>query len=157
RRATVRGCGGPGRSPRRGGRVQSAARADALPPAHRTTRVLRGRADAGQAGRMTASPISVDAPDRDGVAVLTLQRPDKRNALSIGLGDAMSDALDQLATDERCRVVVVTGAGEAFSAGFDLDEFARPQVADELWASSDRWHRTLLEFPLPLVAAVNGP
>ena len=50
----------------------------------------------------------------------------------------------------------MTGAGDTFCAGFDLDEFADPGIADELWASSDRWHRTMLRFPLPTVAAVNG-
>ncbi len=92
----------------------------------------------------------------DGVAVVTLTRAEKKNALSIALRDQMSDALDTLGADEAVRVVVVTGTGDAFSAGFDLDEFAAPDLADELWASSDRWHRTLLEFPLPTVAAVNG-
>src|SRR5207237_5981718 len=45
-------------------------------------------------------------------------------------------------------------------SGFDLKEFERldePDFADRLWASSDRFHRTVLEFPLPTVAAVNGP
>lgn len=106
---------------------------------------------------MSAPTIVVDPPGADGVATLTLQRPEKRNALSIALRDAMSDALDVLATDRAARVVVITGAGDAFSAGFDLDEFAEPDIADALWASSDRWHRTVIEFPLPLVAAVNGP
>jgi enoyl-CoA hydratase len=106
---------------------------------------------------VSAPTIVVDPPGADGVATLTLQRPEKRNALSIALRDAMSDALDVLATDRAARVVVITGAGDAFSAGFDLDEFAEPDIADALWASSDRWHRTVIEFPLPLVAAVNGP
>jgi enoyl-CoA hydratase len=44
-----------------------------------------------------------------------------------------------------------------FSSGFDLLEFQQPELSDELWASSDRFHATVLEFPLPLVAAVNGP
>jgi enoyl-CoA hydratase/carnithine racemase len=95
-------------------------------------------------------------PVDDGVVVLTLDRADKRNALSIALRDEMSDALDHLAADEGVRVVVVTGAGDGFSAGFDLEEFTKPELTDELWASSDRWHRTLLEYPLPLVAAVQG-
>ena len=106
---------------------------------------------------MTTSPIAVQAPGDDGVALLTLQRPEKRNALSIALRDAMSDALDALAEDGTCRVVVVTGTGEVFSAGFDLEEFTKPELAEQLWASSDRWHRTVIEFPLPMVAAVNGP
>ena len=93
----------------------------------------------------------------EGVATITLNRPEKRNALSIAVRDAVSDALDRLAADDEVKVVVVTGAGAVFSAGFDLREFEQPELADELWASSDRFHRAWLEFPLPTVAAVNGP
>ena len=93
----------------------------------------------------------------DGVAMLTLDRPDKKNALSIALRDELSDALDALAGDEAVKTVVVTGAGDVFSAGFDLREFQQPDLTDQLWASSDRFHATVLQFPLPLVAAINGP
>ena len=96
----------------------------------------------------------------DGVATLTLNRPEKRNALSIAVRDEVSDALDALAGDESLKAVVLTGAGEVFCSGFDLKEFERlgePEFAARLWASSDRFHRTVLEFPLPTVAAVNGP
>jgi enoyl-CoA hydratase/carnithine racemase len=97
----------------------------------------------------------------DAHASLTLNRPEKRNALSVALRDAISDALDALAHDEHMKCVVFTGSGSVFSAGFDLEEFTR--AADdaafgrELWASSDRYHRTVLCFPLPTIAAVNGP
>ena len=94
---------------------------------------------------------------KDGVVTLTLNRTDKKNALSIAVRDAMSDALDELAGDEAVKTVVVTGAGDVFSAGFDLREFQQPELADRLWSSSDRFHTTVLRFPLPLVAAVNGP
>jgi enoyl-CoA hydratase/carnithine racemase len=94
-------------------------------------------------------------------ALLRLNRPERRNALSVALRDAVSDALDRLAVDESVKAVVITGAGEVFSSGFDLKEFDRAAADDafmrELWASSDRFHRTVLCFPLPLVAAVNGP
>jgi enoyl-CoA hydratase len=100
--------------------------------------------------------VSVTGPGADGVAVVRLDRPEKRNALSIALRDEMSDSLDRLAADDALRALVVTGAGDTFSAGFDLDEFADEQLADRLWASSDRWHRRVLTFPLPIVAAVNG-
>ena len=96
------------------------------------------------------------APD-DGVVTLTLNRPDKKNALSIALRDEVSDALDELADDDAVRTVVLTGAGDVFSAGFDLREFQQPDLTDRLWASSDRFHATVLRFPLPIVAAVNGP
>jgi len=96
----------------------------------------------------------------DGVATLTLNRPEKKNALSIAVRDEFSDALEALTRDDATKVIVVTGAGDTFSAGFDLREFDRlddEAFATTLWASSDRWHRACLEFPLPMLAAVNGP
>jgi enoyl-CoA hydratase/carnithine racemase len=96
------------------------------------------------------------APE-DGVVTLTLNRMEKKNALSIALRDELSDALDDLAGDEAVKTVVVTGAGDVFSSGFDLREFQQPELSDQLWASSDRFHATVLRFPLPLVTAVNGP
>jgi enoyl-CoA hydratase len=95
-------------------------------------------------------------PD-DGVVTLTLNRPDKKNALSIALRDEVSDALDAVAGDDAVKTVVITGAGDVFSSGFDLREFQQPDLSERLWASSDRFHATVLRFPLPIVAAVNGP
>ncbi len=106
------------------------------------------------------SPLSLDHP-ADGVARLTLDRPERRNALSIELRDALSDTLDALARDPDVRCALLTGRGTTFSAGFDLGQFAAAaedaSLGDRLWASSDRYHATVLQFPLPLVAAVNGP
>ncbi len=103
--------------------------------------------------------IIVDGP-AEGVATITLNRPEKKNALSIALRDEISDALSALADDPALKCLVVTGAGDAFCAGFDLKEFERvrePGFGDKLWASSDRYHRACLAFPLPTIAAVNGP
>jgi enoyl-CoA hydratase/carnithine racemase len=92
---------------------------------------------------------------------LTLNRPDKRNALSIELRDEISDALDEIERDEAMKCVVITGAGSVFSAGFDLSEFPRAtedaEFGRKLWASSDRYHDRVLRFPLPTIACVNGP
>jgi len=96
----------------------------------------------------------------DDHVTLTLNRPAKRNALSVELRDAISDALDELAVDPAMKAVVITGNGPVFSAGFDLSEFETAAGDDafgrRLWASSDRYHETVLHFPLPTVAAVNG-
>ncbi len=102
--------------------------------------------------------VRVDRP-ADGVAVVTMRRAEKKNALSIALREAVADALDAAAADDRVRAVVLTGEGSVFSAGFDLTEFGNtdPEFQRELWASSDRFHGTVLTFPLPIVAAVNGP
>jgi enoyl-CoA hydratase len=97
----------------------------------------------------------------DGVARLTLNRPEKKNALSIALRDEITDALDDIAADESIKCVVFTGAGNVFCAGFDLSEFPRSfedeEYSNVLWASSDRYHHAVFECPVPTVAAVNGP
>ena len=110
---------------------------------------------------MNREPASLLVERADEYATLTLNRPEKRNALSVRLRDEISDALDELAAEETMKVVVITGAGGVFSAGFDLSEFERAAADDtfsrQLWASSDRYHETVLHFPLPTLAAVNGP
>jgi enoyl-CoA hydratase/carnithine racemase len=98
---------------------------------------------------------------KDNIAKITLNRPRKKNALSIALRDEVSQALEELAKNSEVKVVILTGSGGIFSAGFDLKEFEQA-VTDEdftkkLWDSSDRFHHTCLFFPLPLIAAVNGP
>jgi enoyl-CoA hydratase/carnithine racemase len=100
-------------------------------------------------------------PVGDGVVLVTLNRPEKRNALSVELREAGCRLLADLADDESVRALVVTGAGPVFSAGFDLREFDTA-LSDEafgqrLWASSDDWHRRWIEHPVPTIAAVNGP
>lgn len=100
------------------------------------------------------------AIDAGGVATITLARPEKKNALSIALRDEVSDAVESLAADTGVKAIVVTGAGNVFSAGFDLKEFRElgdPAHAKRLWHSSDRFHHTVLTCPLPTIAAVNGP
>jgi len=95
----------------------------------------------------------------EGIVRLVLNRPHKKNALSVELRDAVSDALDKLADDETVRVVIVAAAGDTFCAGFDLSEFDNdePGFQELLWQSSDRFHRQILRFPLPTIAAVQGP
>ncbi len=103
-----------------------------------------------------AEYVRVTRPE-PGVARLTIDRSDKRNALSIQVRNEMSDALDELGADESVSVVILDSTGPVFCAGFDLGEFEDPDLADRLWASSDRWHETLRSFPLPLIASIQGP
>jgi enoyl-CoA hydratase len=110
---------------------------------------------------MNSAAVQLVVERADDYATLTLNRPEKRNALSVQLRDEISDALDALAGEAAIKAVVITGAGPVFSAGFDLSEFDRAASDDafsrQLWASSDRYHETVLHFPLPTVAAINGP
>jgi len=103
--------------------------------------------------------IEVDRPS-EGVVLLTLNRPERRNALSTELREFGNALLAELGDDESLKALVVTGAGTVFCAGFDLAEFDQAMTDEafgtRLWASSDVWHRRWLEFPVPTIAAING-
>jgi enoyl-CoA hydratase/carnithine racemase len=103
-----------------------------------------------------ASPLRIET---DGaLAVLTLDRPDKRNALSIELRYALAEALDALAADDAVHCAVLTGAGSAFCAGMDVTQFGGDREHKErLLESSARSFGAVARFPKPLVAYVNGP
>jgi enoyl-CoA hydratase/carnithine racemase len=92
----------------------------------------------------------------DGVATLTLARPERRNALSIKLRNEITEQLDSWAADPAIRAVVLTGAGSTFCAGFDLEEFAQADLASSIKDSSHRYHLAVWQFPKPLLAAING-
>jgi enoyl-CoA hydratase len=93
----------------------------------------------------------------DGVATLTLARSGRRNALSIKMRDEITKQLADWAADSTVRVVVLTGSGPTFCAGFDLSEFGQAELAQQIKDSSRRYHLAVWHFPKPLVAAVNGP
>lgn len=94
--------------------------------------------------------------ESDGAAVLALNRPDKRNALSRALRDEIVGRLDALEKNAGIRAVVLTGAPPAFCAGFDRSEFAGGGMA-EVFAEATEYHRRVYTFAKPLIAAVNGP
>jgi enoyl-CoA hydratase/carnithine racemase len=94
--------------------------------------------------------------DSEGIAVLRLDNERRRNALSIAMRDAISDTLEEWATDEAVRVVVLTGTGTTFCAGFDLKEFAQPDLARTIRDSSRRYHLAVWGFAKPMIAAING-
>jgi enoyl-CoA hydratase/carnithine racemase len=90
------------------------------------------------------------------VGLITLNRPEKRNALSIAMRREISACLAAWKDDPAVGAVVVTGSGSGFCAGFDLDEFRQPDLFPQILESSSQYHRDLWYFPKPLIAAVNG-
>lgn len=100
--------------------------------------------------------------DADGdLATVTLNRPEKRNALNAALRSRIAEAFTELDGDGAVKVVVLTGAGSAFCAGFDLKEIG--QAGDPVAQFTDnpenplRFHEVVGAFTKPVIAAVNGP
>jgi len=108
-----------------------------------------------------AKPVTVEFDE--GIAWVTLNRPEKRNAMNPELNREMLAVLDALELDERCGVVVLTGAGDAFTAGMDLKEYFRetdglPPIANariKRQATDWMW-RKLMYYAKPTIAMVNG-
>jgi len=104
--------------------------------------------------------ITVDSDDQ--VTTVTLNRPHKRNAMSPQLNDEMLDALTRLAADPGTEVLVLTGAGDSFSAGMDLQEYFRDTEHDPVLSERTKWvmrewsYSRLRFFPRVTIAAVNG-
>jgi enoyl-CoA hydratase/carnithine racemase len=100
---------------------------------------------------------AVERERRGRVEILTINRPEARNAINGEVSKGMSDALDELENDPECAVVVVTGAGDkAFSAGMDLKAFASGEGGAIMGGTGGFGGITQREFPKPLIAAVNG-
>jgi enoyl-CoA hydratase len=99
----------------------------------------------------------VETSRRDGVAVLTLNRPEARNAVNGELARAMEAALDGLEADAATNAVVLTGAGSTFCAGADLKVVAAGRGAELATPRGGFGGIVTRKFPKPLIAAVNGP
>jgi trans-feruloyl-CoA hydratase/vanillin synthase len=99
----------------------------------------------------------------DGIAWVAMNRPDKRNAMNPAMNREMNEVLDALEVDDRCGVLVLTGAGESFSAGMDLKEYFR-ETDDKSRIVQVRARRDafawqgakLMHFAKPTIAMVNG-
>ncbi len=107
--------------------------------------------------------IRVERPE-PGVAVVVLDDPDRRNAMSVEMGEALRSTTEELGADERVRAVVLTGEPPAFSAGGDLamlEDYAR-RTREENFDATESMRSFYARFlsvrdlPVPVVAAVNG-
>jgi len=99
----------------------------------------------------------VERTRRGAVEVLTLNRPEARNAVNPEVSEAMAAALDEIEADPAVRAVIVTGAGEVFCAGADLKVVAQGRAGDIAKAKGGFAGLVARDFPKPLIAAVNGP
>lgn len=93
---------------------------------------------------------------RNHVAILTLNRPERLNAVSLQLKKELSQALGELEHDDDVRVVIITGAGRAFSSGIDMtDSSLSGEEGIECLAGFET-EQKLLDFDKPVIAAING-
>ncbi|XZU16505.1 p-hydroxycinnamoyl CoA hydratase/lyase [Acinetobacter baumannii] len=106
---------------------------------------------------------TVDVKVEDGIAWVTLNRPEKKNAMSPTLNREMIDVLETLELDQNAKVLVLTGAGDSWTAGMDLKEYFRevdtqPEIFQErIRRDSCRWQWQLLRmYSKPTIAMVNG-
>jgi methylglutaconyl-CoA hydratase len=98
---------------------------------------------------------------RDAIATITLNRPDKRNAVSAAMIADLQSALDAIEKNHSTRVVILTGAGTCFCAGMDLEMLAALATQSPTENQEDsrriaRLLRRIWSFPRPMIAAVNG-
>lgn len=110
-------------------------------------------------------PVLVSRPSEQ-VALITLNRPDHLNTITVDLAQGLHAAFDELGADRTCRAIVVTGAGRGFCAGLDLTGFGTPPDSEGLserrvgFSVQTLLSRLVLKVrdtPQPVIAAVNGP
>jgi enoyl-CoA hydratase/carnithine racemase len=97
--------------------------------------------------------------DQAGIATLTLNRPDARNALSMALMEALQAELDAIAADASVKVAVIRGAGPAFCAGHDLRELRAPHESgfiESVFRACARLMLSIVHLPQPVIAQVHG-
>jgi enoyl-CoA hydratase len=113
---------------------------------------------------VTGAPLRIETAG-DGVALVTIDRPDRLNALSMPTITALKDTFGALGADSAVKVIVLTGAGRAFSAGLDLKEVGPSPVSDGIDGVESEMRgqayfgdvvQRIRATPQPVVAAVNG-
>lgn len=102
------------------------------------------------------TPLVLVEPLQPGGSIVTLNRPERRNALSIPLMQELCEVVQSLAADPRERVVILRGAGPAFCAGLDLQEAADPQLIDSSADWVKRVLSTIRETSLITICAAHG-
>ncbi len=104
---------------------------------------------------MNSSLITIEQR-QEGISILTLNRPAKRNALNADLMETCSEALESLAQDKSQRVIILRGEGPVFCAGLDLEEAFLPENADRTARLVARVLRAVYQVPQVTIAVVQG-
>jgi enoyl-CoA hydratase/carnithine racemase len=100
---------------------------------------------------------TISISDNAAIRVLTMDRPEVLNAVNLVMADELADAFTAAAADDAVKVLVLTGAGRAFSAGADISEMGAPQDPKQRRQSDmDGMVGAMIDFPKPFIAAVNG-
>ncbi|MBV9103973.1 MAG: enoyl-CoA hydratase [Candidatus Eremiobacteraeota bacterium] len=109
-------------------------------------------------GKVVGKPYVTREPEASGIEAITLARPEKRNALSLELMEALLGVLEEIGNDRSVRVVILRALGPAFSAGHDLRELLRGDVASyrETFDVCTRLMTAMQSIPQPVIAEVDG-
>ena len=100
---------------------------------------------------------TISISDNAAIRLLTMDRPDVLNSVNLAMMDELTDAFTRAAADDAVKVLVLTGAGRAFSAGADISEMDAPQDLQGRGQSNmDEVVSAIIDFPKPFIAAVNG-
>lgn len=94
--------------------------------------------------------------DADGVAVVTIDRPERRNALNLEVKSRIAEVVSELVADDTVRVIVLTGSGDYFVAGTDIAEMATMTPAQHVTLGTDHVFNVMRRCPKPLIAALEG-
>jgi enoyl-CoA hydratase len=93
---------------------------------------------------------------RDDIEIVTIDRPEKRNALNLQIVEALHRALDELHGDRDLRAVVITGAGDHFVAGADIAQLRERRSPEALESINGTLFRKVEDLPVPVIAAIKG-
>lgn len=102
------------------------------------------------------SNLVIITEKNNGIAILTLNRPDSMNALNRALREALTESFKTLGSDNEIRVIILTGAGRAFCAGMDLKEAAEGNADEAAFSGEADVTAAMAAFNGPIIGAVNG-
>lgn len=101
------------------------------------------------------SEVLLERPD-ECIAVITIHRPEARNALNLAVRQTLAEHFAQLGADEATRCIILTGGGKVFAAGADIKDMVERTPVEMFARRSERLWRAIADCPKPVIAAVNG-